>query len=291
MSLRNLRILSAIASKGSFAAAADHLGLTQSAVSLQIKKLEEDFGARLFDRTGRSLKLNSSGRLVLERAHDILALYDGIKDELAPQGLIRGKLALGVVPTVITGPLPPVLRRLRTQHGDLQVRLQSGLSADLARQVEEGELDAALITEPPFTVPPHSEWREYDSEPFFVVASRDVEATSVEQMFLQFPFIRFDRTAWAGALVDRQLMAQGIRPRDVMEFDSLEAALSLVEQGLGIAVVPLNKKRLASARGQFTLTGFGEPHLLRRVGMYQKKRHPRRVLTDLVYGELCQECR
>ena len=289
MSLHNLRILSAIASKGSFAAAADHLGLTQSAVSLQIKKLEAELEAELFDRTGRSLKLNSSGRLVVERAHEILSLYDGIKDELTPQGMIRGMLTLGVVPTVITGPLPPVLRRLRTHYEDLQVRLQSGLSAELARLVEEGELDAALTTEPPFAVPPHSEWRAYDVEPFYVVASKDAEAASVEQLFSQFPFVRFDRTAWAGAMVDGQLMAQGIHPRDVMEFDSLEAALSLVEQGLGIAVVPLNKKRLKNASGQFSLTGFGEPPLMRRVGMYQKKHHPRRTLTDLVFTELCRE--
>ena len=290
MSLRNLRILTAIADKGSFAAAADHLGLTQSAVSLQIKKLEQEFGAQLFDRTGRSLKLNVNGRLVVERAHDILALYDGIKDELTPEGMIRGVLTLGVVPTVITGPLPPVLRRLRTHYGDLQVRLQCGLSAELARLVEQGGLDAALITEPPFAVPPGSQWQEYDVEPFFVVAPKDVEATSAQQLFAQLPFLRFDKTAWAGALVDGQLMAQGIHPRDVMEFDSLEAALGLVEQGLGIAVVPLNKRRLRLARDQFTLIPFGEPHLMRRVVMYRKRQHPRRALTDLVFTELCEEC-
>ncbi len=291
MSLRNLRIMTAIARKGSFAAAAEHLGLTQSAVSLQIKNLEEELNVQLFERSGRSPKLNTNGRLVLERAREILNIYDGIRDELAPSGLIRGVLVLGVVPTVLTGPLPPVLGRLRKRYEDLHVKLLSGLSAELVRQVEEGNLDAALTTEPPFTVPPLFEWREYDVEPFFVVAPRNTEVTSVEQLFDRFPFIRFDKTAWAGALVDGQLTTLGIRPRDVMEFDSLEAALSLVEHGLGIAVVPLNKRRLKQAGKHFTITAFGAPQLTRRVGMYQKRRNPRHTLTELIVDELCRECK
>src|SRR6185369_4807502 len=90
MSLRNLQILTAVARKGSFAAAAEHLGLTQSAVSLQIKNLEEELGVQLFERTGRSPRLNSNGRLVVERAVEILAIYDGIRDELAPSRQMGG---------------------------------------------------------------------------------------------------------------------------------------------------------------------------------------------------------
>ncbi|HJV35398.1 LysR family transcriptional regulator [Geomonas sp.] len=290
MSLRNLQILAAIARKGSFAAAADQLGLTQSAVSLQMKNLEEELEAQLFERTGRSPKLNANGRLVVERAEEILAIYDGIKGELNPSGAIGGTLTLGVVPTVLTGPLPPVLGRLRKQYEQLNVRLVSGLSAELFGKVEDGELDAALTTEPPFAVPPQCEWRPYDLEPFFVAAPKGTEAGNMEELFRSFPFVRFDKTAWAGAMVNTQLVAQNIHPRYVMEVDSLEAVLSLVEQGLGIAVVPLNKKRLLQVRTHFSLTGFGSPQLARRVGMYQKRRNPRLALTELVLKELCVEC-
>jgi len=290
MSLRNLRILNAVASKGSFAAAADHLGLTQSAISLQIKKMEDEFGVSLFERTGRSPRLNASGRLAVERAREILAIYDGIREELSPQGSIRGVLTLGVVPTVITGPLPTVLGRLRKRYEGLQVKLQCSLSAELVRQVDEGNLDAALATEPPYAVSPQYEWLTYDVEPFFVVAPRGTETAGVELLFERFPFVRFDKTAWAGALVDGQLLAQGIRPRDVMEFDSLEAALSLVEQGLGIAVVPFNKRRLKHDGKHFSLTPFGTPQLTRRMGIYQKRRHPRHSLTELILDGLRREC-
>ncbi|MBJ6749225.1 LysR family transcriptional regulator [Geomonas anaerohicana] len=290
MSLRSLRILTAIASKGSFTAAAEQLCLTQSAISLQIKNLEEELGVRLFERIGRGTKLNLNGKLVVERAREILELYDGIKTELSPSAAIRGVLTLGAVPTVITGALPPVLGRLRKEHQEMQVRLVSSLSAELVRQVQGGDLDAALTTEPPFAVPAQFQWHPYDEEPFFVVAPKGSETATVAELFQAYPFVRFDKTAWAGALVDRQLLAQGIRPREVMEFDSLEAALSLVEEGLGIAVMPLNRRRLEEAQAHFTLTAFGSPQLVRRVGMYQKRRHPRLALTQLVLDELCREC-
>lgn len=290
MSLRSLRTLTAIASKGSFAAAAEQLCLTQSAISLQMKNLEEELGVPLFERTGRGTKLNLNGKLVVERAREILDLYDGIRTELSPAGAIRGVLTLGAVPTVITGALPPVLRRLREEHRQMQVRLVSSLSADLVRQVEEGDLDAALTTEPPFAVPAQHQWRVYDEEPFFVVAPKGTQAATAAELFATYPFVRFDKTAWAGALVDAQLLAQGIAPREVMEVDSLEAATTLVREGLGIAVVPLNRRRLQEARRHFLLTPFGTPQLVRRVGMYQKRHHPRLALTQLVLDGLCREC-
>lgn len=290
MSLRNLQILAAVARKGSFAAAADHLGLTQSAISLQIKNLEEELGVQLFERAGRSPKLNASGRLVVERAEEILAIYEGIKGELNPSGAIKGTLTLGVVPTVLTGPLPAVLGHLRKHHENLNVRLLSGLSAELFKKVEDGDLDAALTTEPPFAVPTQYEWQPHDVEPFYIVAPKNVKVGDMEDLFRRFPFVRFDKTAWAGALVDGQLKSQNIYPRDVLEIDSLETTLALVEKGLGIAVVPLNKKRLLAAGNQFCLTGFGSPQLTRRVGMYRKRLHPRRLLTELILKELCLEC-
>jgi len=231
--------------------------------------------------------------LPAEVLRQIVEKTDGIPlfvEELVKMILEAGLVQENAEHYILTGPLPPVLGRLRKSYEDLHVKLQSSLSAELVRQVEEGSLDAALTTEPPYTVLPPYEWQEYDVEPFFVVAPKNTETTSVERLFELFPFVRFDKTAWAGRMVDGQLLAQGIRPRDVMEFDSLEAALSLVEQGLGIAVVPLNKRRLKQAGKHFSLTPFGTPQLTRQVGMYQKQHHPRHSLTDLILAGLCKEC-
>ncbi|WP_246329758.1 LysR family transcriptional regulator [Geomonas limicola] len=288
VSLRSLRVLSAVASKGTFAAAADQLGLTQSAISLQIKNLEDELGVQLFERTGRSPRLNMNGRYAVERVQEILRIYDEMKARLSPSDGVRGVLTLGVVPTVITGSLPPALGRLRARYQEMHVKLVSGLSIELVRQVEEGDLDAALTTEPPYLVPAHYEWIPYDEEPFYVVAPKGVGTHNVTELFERFPFVRFDKLAWAGAIVDRELLARQIEPREVMEFDSLEAALALVAEGLGIAVVPLSTARYTRVADHFTLTPFGSPQLTRRMGMYQKRQHPRLALTGAILDELRQ---
>ncbi len=289
MSLRALRSLTIIARKGSFVAAAEHLGLTQAAVSLQIKNLEGALETELFNRDGHKPKLNASGRLVVERAEQIIALFDGLKAELNPEGKIGGELSLGAVHTVVTGPLPAVLGRLQRSHEHLRVRLFCNLSAELARRVEEDDLDGALITEPIKAVPASCLWLEYDTERFYIVAPKGTPELEMDTLFCQFPFIRFDRTAWAGTMIEAHLVERGIRPREAMEFDTCEVALSLVVQGLGITVVPFSKKRLEEAKRQFTLIPFGSPQLLRRVGLYQKRQHPRRHLLDLIFAEMLRE--
>jgi len=291
MSLRALRTLIAISHKGSFVSAAEQLGLTQAAVSLQIKNLEGILETELFNREGHKPKLNSSGRLVVERAEQIIGLFDGLKVELSPVGEIGGEFSLGAVHTVITGPLPAVLARLQQAHDGLRVRLFCNLSAELAKRVEDGELDGALITEPIQAIPPSCQWVEYDTEHFYIVAPKGTPKLDETALFTNYPFVRFDRTAWAGTMIDAYLLERKIQPREVMEFDTCEAALSLVAEGLGITVVPFSKKRLAKAKEQFSLLPFGRPQLRRRVGLYQRRQHPRSRVLNLLLEELrCETC-
>jgi DNA-binding transcriptional LysR family regulator len=286
MSIRALRTLIAISHKGSFVAAAEQLGLTQAAVSLQIKNFEEALETELFDREGHKPKLNASGLLAVERAEQIVSLFDGLKTELNPTGQFSGALSLGAVHTVITGPLPAVLARLQQAHGGLRIRLFGNLSAELAKRVEVGELDGALITEPIQSIPRACQWLEYDTEPFYIVAPKDSPQHDAKALFANYPFVRFDRTAWAGTMIDAYLVARDIQPREVMEFDSCEAALSLVAEGLGITVIPLSKKRLAETEEQFSLLPFGQPQLQRRVGLYRRRQHPRSRVLDLLLDEI-----
>jgi DNA-binding transcriptional LysR family regulator len=289
MSLRALRTLQLIAHKGSFVAAAEQLGLTQAAVSLQIKNLEETLGTTLFNREGHKPKLNANGRLVVERAEQIVRLFDSLKADLAPEGKIRGELRLGAVHTVITGPLPAVLARLKHNHEELRIKLTCNLSAELARRVQEEELDGALVTEPIHVVPPSCQWTEYDTEKFYVAAPTTVDRTDYEKLFERYPYVRFDRTSWAGAIIEAHLVERGIEPREVMEFDTCEAALSLVAKGLGITVVPVSDKRLADVGRDFTLIPFGRPQVKRRIGLYQRRRHSRQALLSLVLDEMKRE--
>jgi len=266
------------------------VSLTQAAVSLQMKGLEEELAAELFDRSGRSPRLNAAGRRVLERAEEILALYDGLRAELDPEQAVGGVLVLGVIPTALTGPVPRALARLKASYPRLQVRIHSDISDDLAPRVEEGDLDAALLSEPPFAVPATCEWHPYDVEPFYVVGPRNAEPQDAQALFEHLPFIRFDKTAWTGAMVEGHLMARGVHPAEVVELDSLEAVLSLVEVGLGFGIAPFNAARLELARQRFSVSPLGSPQLQRRVGLYQRVRTPLRRFTDALLVSLRDVC-
>ncbi len=286
MSLRALRTLLMISRKGSFVAAAEQLGLTQAAVSLQVKNLEETLGAELFNREGNKPILNASGRLAVERAEQILGLFDGLKEELSPNS-IGGELALGAVHTVITGSLPAVLARLQRAHKGLRIRLFFNLSVELVKKVDDGELDAALITEPLQPTSPGCQWISYDNEHFYVVAPKGTPILEVRELFARYPFVRFKRTAWAGAMIDNYLAEKSINPQEVIEFDSYEAALSLVAEGLGITVIPFCKKRFKETSDLFTLIPFGQ--LQRQVGLYRRRKHPRSQLLELLLDEIRHE--
>ena len=153
MSLRALRTLVAIAQHGSFARAAEAVHLTQSAVSLHIRGLEEEFNAPLFDRSRRLPVLTEAGHLGLERAGEILALYDSIAAELGEDGELRGRLRVGAIHTALAGVLPSALAGLNAEHPHLRVNVASGMSAELATRGEAGELDAA-VTPGPVKPPP-----------------------------------------------------------------------------------------------------------------------------------------
>ena len=237
MSLRALRTLVAIAQHGSFARAAEAVHLTQSAVSLHIRGLEEEFNAPLFDRSRRLPVLTEAGHVALERAREILALYDGIALELGEDGELRGRLRVGAIHTALAGILPAALAALGAEHPHLRVNVASGMSAELATRVEAGELDAAVTTEP---VKPHPYGLVSTvlyEEGFWVIAPQPLAGVEPRRLLQEQPFIRFDRRAWAGRTIERELRRMRLRVRTTMELDSQEAIVQMVASGLGVSVV------------------------------------------------------
>lgn len=146
--LKALRTLVTIARHGTFARAADLLSLTPSAVSLHIKTLEDELQVALFDRSRRQVVLTEAGQLAVARAEGILAAYDELADTLANGPSLRGRLRIGAIHTVLARRLPKALVWIKTHHPQLHVSVVSGMSAELARRIEDGELDAAITTEP-----------------------------------------------------------------------------------------------------------------------------------------------
>ena len=272
MELRHLRTLVAIADYGGFAVAGEAIGLTQSAVSLHVKALEERLGTTLFDRSRRPPLLNARGADLVERAREIVRLCADLKESVSGAD-IAGELELGAIPTVLTGTLPGSLAALRALHPRLLVRLTSGLSGELVRRVYKGELDAAIVTEP-VELATGLNWQPVAAEPLVVIAPEDAGEDSDQALLESWPFIRFKRFAWAGQLIDGHLRDRGIKVRTSMEVDSLEAISLMVSHGLGVSVVPL-RNIPQPFPPHLKVVDFGHPAVQRVVGLIERNLNPR----------------
>ncbi len=238
MSIRFVRTFIHVARLGSFSAAARALGMTQSTISLQMKSLEAEMNAELFDRSERRPTINGRGHAFLERAEEVVRLYDQLGLAVTGYDDLAGSLKFGAVGSVATGILPEALRRLREAHPNLQTRVTCGLSADLVMQVDCGDLDAAIVSSPPSALAPNLVWTPVNDEPLVVIAAKNSGSEKGRELLENQPFIRFDRKAWAGRFIERMLRKHEIHVNGIMELDSLEAISLMVGRGLGVSLVP-----------------------------------------------------
>lgn len=235
--LRELKTFVTVARLGTFAAAGQQVGLTQSAVSAQIRVLEQHLGVRLFDRSGRAAVLNAAGRYALPLAEQMLALYAQMAlPQAADQW--RGELRVGAIATLQTGQLADALPRFRQLAPQVELKLVPGVSLQLFTQLEAGELDLALLIKPPFPLPKELLEVPLAREPFVLITPLEVTGDDPLQLLAEQPFVRYDRASFGGRQVSRFLRAQRLEVREALELDEVEAIVRLVENGMGVSLVP-----------------------------------------------------
>ncbi len=283
MSVRDLKTFLAIVESGSFARAALAVRRTQSAVTVQMKALEDELGFVLFDRSKRPPVLTDAGRVFAPKAAEAVSAYDRLFQD--PTGaVLEGQLRLGVVPSVITGIMPLALVAIRTKFPSLHVKLTMGLSADLVERVRQGQLDAAIVSD---LVQGGSElqWSPLMREPLVLIAPVEAARRSAEDLVTSYPFIRYTRQAWVGQLIDDFLKRRRLRVTEAMTLDTLEAITAMVHHGLGVSIVPLR-----SFGDPFPLpvrqVSFSGPPTYRVVGLVQRTNDGHVALTDALLAEL-----
>lgn len=238
--IREFRTFVAVARTGSFAAAGEALGLTQSAVSAQIRRLEDFLGATLFDRSARSSELNAVGRDMLAQAEQVLAQVDRMVSH-AEVGKVSGTLRIGAIASVQQGLLVQALKRLRADLPEIRVRIVPGVSLGLLAQAGSGEVDLAVMIKPPFALPPELGWRTLLQEPIVLLAPAGMPIRPWREMAASAPFIRYEKASFGGRIVDNLLRKHHVTVQDVVELDEMEAIANMVREGLGVALLPLTQ--------------------------------------------------
>jgi DNA-binding transcriptional LysR family regulator len=236
--LRELKTFIAVARHGTFAAAGMHAGLTQSAVSAQIRNLENALGHSLFDRTGRQAVLNAAGERALPMAKEMLEIFERMANNDS-SGSYSGELKIGAIASVQTGLLPAALVRLREAAPRVEAKLVPGVSLNLLNQVDAGDLDVAILIRPPFPLPKELYTQVLREEPFVLIVPLDVQGDDPLQILREQPLVRYDRTSFGGRLVSRFLREQRLNVHVALELDELDGIVKMVEHGLGVSLIPL----------------------------------------------------
>lgn len=284
-SIRTLKTFLAVARQGSLAAAAREVGLTPAAVGLQVRALEEELGRGLLDRGPRAVVLNTEGRKLLPEIEELVLRYEALAAGGDGEDGLSGTVVMGALVSALMGAFADSLWSLKRDHPRLRIQLFAGLSSDFTRQVEHGELDAAVITQPPRPLPSSLRWTPLYSEPMVLIAPRRPHfrlPRAPLDMLRQAPFIRFDRHTWTGDLVRDALRQCRVSAHDEMELNSVEAIIEIVRQGFGVSIVP-QLANVRWARDQaLRVIPLPCASVERHVGLLERSRHGRTRFTDAI---------
>ncbi len=277
-----LRTLLAIQETGSFSSAATIVHLSHSAVSIQMKQLEQHLGAALFIKGRRPAILTPLGEEIADKAREIVTQLDNLKS-LANTDDLGGKVTLGFVPTTLQTLLPVALGILREEFPEMQVCVRSDLSNQLAKMIESRDIDFAFLSAP---VSENDMIRLYEigAEPLFLVtAKHNTSLTRQADILRQNPYIAFNRNTWLGQQIASHLTQRGLSVEPAIELDSIDAIEHLVARDFGVSIVP--QRLLAAPLEQFLrCLPLGTPAPVRRVMLATQRHCHRQTLLHRLTG-------
>jgi DNA-binding transcriptional LysR family regulator len=281
-SIKTLKNFLAITRHKSVAAAAREIGLTAAAAGQQIQQLEKEIGLELFDRTKRSLTLNTHGRSLIEPIQEIVARYEALRSNM--QSNLSGTIVLGALVSSLMGAFGKTLNEIKHNYPELEIKLIAGLSSNFLDQLLEGTLDAAIVTESPYTLPQSLQWTELYKEPMILIYPNTISSRKkdLKNIAPNLPFIRFERNTWTGHLVDQTIKSNKLSIQDGMELNSVEAIIELVRQGLGYSIVPQLANISWVNDRQLRIEELPGKTIYRKVGLLERKKHIRQNVTQVI---------
>ena len=275
LTLRQLRYFEALARHGHFGRAAEACAVSQPALSLQIKDLEESLGAELFERSPRQVRLTPFGEDFARRVQDILRAVDELGDlARASRSWLSGRLRIGVIPTVAPYLLPAIVGRLNSLHPGLDIHVRETLTAKLIRELSEGRLDAAIVALPvsadAFTEAP------LFTEEFLLVRPSEQAAEPVpsSEMLREMRLLLLEE----GHCFRNQALAfcnmASSLPREVLEGSSLSTLVQMVGAGIGVTFIPEMAASVETRSADVSLARFAAPQPRRTIGMIWRRTSP-----------------
>jgi LysR family hydrogen peroxide-inducible transcriptional activator len=277
LTFRQLRYFEALARHGHFGRAAEACAISQPALSMQIKALEEELGAELFERDRRQVRLTSFGEEIAQRAQDILRSLDELEGyaRAARDGLVA-RLRIGVIPTVAPYLLPGLIGELTRLHGGLDLHVRETLTPKLVQELNEGRLDMAIVALP-VSEPALNEVTLF-TESFVLVRPREDEGKpapdreALREMRLL--LLEEGHCFRDQALSFCNMKPRAMQPRDLLDASSLSTLVQMVDAGLGVTLIPEMAVAVETGSASVSVVRFREPEPSRTIGMVWRKTSP-----------------
>jgi len=288
ITIKQLKAFVAVAQARSFAEACALVHLSQPALSIAIKNLEESVGGQLLARSTRTLSLTPEGAEFLPVAQRLLSDWAGAIDDLHNRfSLQRGRLAVAVMPSFASTQLPLVLREFKAKHPAINVTIHDIIAEDVVSMVRSGRVEIGVSFDP-------GESEDLLFEPLFTdkfVAALPIGHPLLKHKTLHWksladePFIALQRPSSIRELVDSALEAQGMVLSIEFEANQLVTIGQMVSTGLGVSAVPdlIVPQLRALGIESRPLTG---PSLSRRVGVLTRRRYTLSTQAQALFGQL-----
>jgi len=275
ITLRQLRYFEALAQSGHFGRAAAACAVSQPALSVQIRELEETLGAPLFERGARQARLTRFGEDFAERVHGILRAVDELGDlARSAQKQLVGRLRIGVIPTIAPYLLPSLIPALARRNTGIDIHVRETLTEKLIAELAKGQLDTAIValpvSEPTLTEVP------LFTESFVLVRSAQDEGAPVpdRDALREMRLLLLEE----GHCFRDQALSfcnfQTALPRDGLDGSSLSTLVQMVGAGIGVTLIPEMAVPVETRSADVVTSRFADPQPSRTIGMVWRKTSP-----------------
>ncbi|CAO3403450.1 LysR substrate-binding domain-containing protein [Azospirillum sp. 11R-A] len=275
VTLRQLRYFDALAQHAHFGRAAAACAVSQPALSMQIKELEEALGAALVERGGRNIRLTAFGQEAALRVRDILRSVDQL-GELAQvsRNRISGRLRIGMIPTIAPYLLPAVIGAITREHPHVEIEVREAMTSKLIEELADGRLDTAIVALPVFE-PSLTEVVLFTEDFLLVRPAGDAgKPVPTGEMLREMRLLLLEE----GHCFRNQALSfcnmPSTSPRKALEANSFSTLVQMVRAGMGVTLIPEMAVGVETGSGAVSVVRFKDPQPSRTVGMVWRRTSP-----------------
>ena len=273
LTLKQFRYFEALAREGHFGRAADACAISQPALSMQIKELEDTLGSELFERSARQVRLTGFGETFAVRVREILLSVDELSDfARASQNDFLSRLRIGIIPTIAPYLLPKIIGNLTHEYPALDIQIRETQTEKLIQELEEGRIDTAILALP-ISEPSFDEVELFEEE--FVLVRNRADAKKPVPDSDTLREMRLLLLEEGHCFREQALSFCNIRsglPKEGLEGSSLSTLVQMVGAGIGVTLIPEMAVDVETRSADVSISAFNAPKPSRKIGMIWRKR-------------------